>query len=76
MYSDSLNYVILAVFASIFTIAGFGEESLSLGLYLARFVFTFLGGLLVTRGDTMCIESFTIALSLSFHIMKDCNVSW
>ena len=62
LYSDSLNYVILAVFASIFTVVGLGNESLSFGLYIARFVVTFFGGVLVTR---------VVRFILSFFIMQD-----
>lgn len=48
LYSDSLNYVILAGFVYIFSILGFGSEFLSAGLYFVRLIFTFLGGLIIT----------------------------
>lgn len=48
LYSDPLNYVILAGFAVMFSIAGFGNEFLSTSLYSARLILTFFGGLAVT----------------------------
>ena len=48
LYSDPLNYVILASFAVMFSIAGFGNEFLSAALYSARLILTFFGGLVVT----------------------------
>ena len=49
LYSDPINYAILAIFLYAFTISGFGNDGLSLGLYVSRFLFTFGGGLLMTK---------------------------
>ena len=48
LYSDPLNYVILAIFAAMFSSAGFGNEFLSASLYTARLFFSFFGGIAVT----------------------------
>ena len=59
LYSDPLNYVILACFHHAYGIAGFGDEYLALALYIGRFCLTFAFGIAVTCLGRRMLKKFT-----------------
>lgn len=55
LYSDPLNYCLLALFLEVFGIYGFGNEYFAGSLYAARFMLTFAFGVFITR----CVRRMT-----------------
>ena len=49
LYSDGLNYCVLALFVSCFGIYGFGNEYVAGSLYASRFIMSFIFGVVITR---------------------------
>lgn len=55
LYSDALNYCLLALFVEALGIYGFGNEYFAGSLYAARFIMTFAFGVFITR----CVRRIT-----------------